>query len=94
MNPNLTAAGLLAAALLAGCATPPSRTDTAFGESVRQARAVQVIDPEASAKGGNPSVGVDARTSRSAIDLYQESFKAPQRAFDVLGIGGLKGGAQ
>lgn len=94
MNRNLSAVCMLAVSLLAGCAAQPSRIDVAFGESVRQARAVQTIDPEARAKGGNPSVGVDARTSRSAIDLYQESYKAPQRAFDVLGIGGLKGGAQ
>ena len=81
---------LAALPILSGCASSVSPTDAAFGESVRQARAVQTFDPDARSKAGDPSVGVDARLSRSAIDLYQESFKTPQRTFDVLGIGGFR----
>ena len=91
MNSKLSVPCLVLLGALAGCASAPSRTDAAFGESVRQARAVQTINPDAAARAGDPSVGIDARASRSAIDLYQESFKAPQRTFDILGIGGVKG---
>jgi hypothetical protein len=91
MNRKLSALSVLLLGSLAGCASAPSRTDAAFGESVRQARAVQIINPDAAARAGDPSVGIDARVSRSAVDLYQDSFKSPQRTFDILGIGGVKG---
>ena len=91
MKRTLVVVSLVSLPFLSGCATSASSTDAAFGESVRQARAVQTVDPDARSKAGDPSVGVDARVSRSAVDLYQESFKTPQRTFDVLGIGGLRG---
>ena len=77
------------ATLVCGCAnTPPSRYEQSFGEAVRQARALQLVDPAAS-RNTDPVTGVDGRAARAAIDLYQESFRAPPRSFEVLGIGGL-----
>ena len=80
--------------LLFGCASHPSRLDAGFGESVRQARAVQVVYPDRRVPADEP-VGLDARAATSVIDSYQESFKAPQKTFGILGIGGgLSGGGQ
>lgn len=92
MKTTLILGSFLAAAFLVGCATSTSPSDSTFGDSVRRARLAQTIDPDAGAKAGDPSVGVDARAARSTIDAYQDSFKTPQRTFEVLGIGGgLKG---
>jgi hypothetical protein len=84
-----------AAALAPGCAqlgpamggsTTPVH-DARFGESVRQARALQTIDPEAG-RSGNPVVGIDGRAGAAAIDRYHESFRTPPGAFDArIGTG-------
>ena len=78
---------LSAMPLVVGCASHPSKLDAGFGESVRQARAVQVVYPDRRVPAGEP-VGVDARASTSSIDVYQESFKTPQKTFGILGVGG------
>lgn len=73
--------------LFVGCASHPSKLDAGFGESVRQARAVQVVYPDRRTPVGEP-MGVDARAATSSIEVYQESFKTPQKTFGILGIGG------
>lgn len=94
---------VIATVLGAGCASDGSgvllpgatpRYDAAFGESVRQARALQTLNPEAG-QHGDPVLGIDGRAGSSAIDRYQESFKTPPRTFEVLNIGGTTvGGGQ
>jgi hypothetical protein len=95
MKSALMAAACTVAALCAGCATDPNQViggsatpayDARFGESVRQAQARQTIDPEAG-RHGDPVRGIDGRAGSSAIERYQDSFKAPPRTFDVLNIG-------
>lgn len=86
---------LSAAALLAGCATSATpRYDSAFGEAVRQARAQQVVNPDAG-RNTDPVAGIDARAGRASVERYQESFRAPPQTFEVLNIGGssLTGGS-
>ena len=61
--------------------------DGAFGESVRQARARQLVNPEAG-RNTDPVAGIDGEAGRSVIDAYHKSFKEPPRTFNVLGIGG------
>ena len=81
--------------LLAGCAaldafpkTP--NLDRTFGDSVREARMAQTLNPEAS-KNTDPVLGIDGRTAREAYLNYQESFKQPAPAADVS-VSGSAGG--
>lgn len=96
MNTIRTTATILAGvATLSGCAMSSTpRYDSAFGESVRQARAMQVINP-AAGRTADPVIGIDARAARASIERYHDSFKAPAQTFEVLNIGGssLAGGS-
>lgn len=88
MNRPSLAFAALAVVLLAGCASSPTpQFDASFGEAVRQARAQQTLNPDAS-RNEDPVAGIDARAGKAAIDRYQESWRAPPRTFDVLNIGG------
>jgi len=88
MKQNLVAPAALAIALLGGCAASTTpRYDEAFGESVRQARALQTLNPSAGAN-PDPVTGIDGQAGRASIDRYHESFRAPPRTFEVLDIGG------
>lgn len=58
----------------------------AFGEAVREARLRQTISPEAGLR-EPPAPGIDAQAGVSAWRRYQESFRSPPPAAEVLGIG-------
>lgn len=76
------------AGLLVGCATPATPNyDASFGEAVRQARALQTLNPAASSN-TDPVVGIDGEAGKASIDRYHESFRAPPKTFEVMGIGG------
>ena len=76
------------AALLGGCAIPATPSyDSKFGEAVRQAQALQTLNPDAG-KNTDPVTGIDGESGKAAIDRYQESFRAPPQTFDVFNIGG------
>ncbi|GMV03683.1 MAG: hypothetical protein KJZ98_03005 [Burkholderiaceae bacterium] len=81
----------LAVALLAGCAgLPPVETrrlDAHFGDAVRQARAQQTLNPEAS-RNTDPVAGIDGVAAQNTIEQYQKGFKEPPPTFNILGIGG------
>ena len=86
--------GLVVAAALSGCTAiegahsgAAPRTLEAFGDAVREARSRQVIDPHAGV-GQFPVVGIDGQAAVSAWRRYQESFREPPPAFEVMGIGG------
>lgn len=83
------------AMLLGACAVPATPSyDAKFGEAVRQAQALQTLNPEAG-KNTDPVTGIDGRSGAAAIDRYQESFRSPPKSFDALGIGGeLQGSTQ
>jgi hypothetical protein len=88
---SLCAIATLCAGCAAGTAGPIGAAatpafDARFGESVRQAQARQTINPDAGRQ-SDPVVGIDGRAGATAIDRYQDSFKAPSRSFDVLNIG-------
>ena len=85
-NTRIHAVALLSL-IAAGCTVPATpKYDAAFGESVRQATAMQTINPSAGAN-ADPVTGIDARSGRSAMERYHESFKTPPKTFEV-GIGG------
>ena len=64
------------ALMLAGCSTMPSRTEMDYGNSLRMAKAAQIVNPEAG-KNLEPVMGFDGRAGWHAIDKYQEDFKKP-----------------
>lgn len=76
-----------AVATLAGCAGTTPTLDARFGEAVRLARAQQTLNPDA-ARNPDPVAGLDGRAARSAMERYQDSFKAPPPTFNVINIGG------
>ena len=73
--------------LLGACAAATPAFDSQFGESVRQAAALQTLNP-AAGRDGDPVAGIDGRAGRSAIERYQESFRTPPPTFEVFNIGG------
>lgn len=79
---------LAALALLSGCTSVTPVADSHFGEAVRAARAAQTLNPQASATNRDPVTGLDGRAGATAVERYHDSFKAPPRTFEVLGIGG------
>jgi len=90
MKRMITAVSTLAAWVLLGtaCTTPATPSyDARFGEAVRQAKAMQTLNPEAG-KNADPVTGIDGESGKNAIDRYQESFKAPPQSFEVFGVGG------
>lgn len=90
MNSTILRAVVIAAlsALLGACAVPATPNyDTKFGEAVRQATALQTLNPDAG-RNTDPVTGIDGESGKAAVDRYQESFKAPPRTFEVFDIGG------
>ena len=80
------------AVLLGGCvASGTPNYDARFGEAVRQARALQTLNPDAGRE-RDPVAGIDGQARKAAIDRDQESFRTPPRNIEVLGIGGGSGG--
>ncbi|MCM5572084.1 hypothetical protein M6I34_16325 [Burkholderiaceae bacterium FT117] len=82
----VTLAGLTL--LLGACANPATPSyDAKFGESVRQAQALQTLNPDAG-KNADPVTGIDGEAGKAAIDRYQESFRTPPKTIEVFNIGG------
>jgi hypothetical protein len=86
-----TQAVLLVAVLASGCAATP-HYDKRFGDAVRQARVAMTIHPDAG-KTGDDATGMDGRSAREATARYQDSFKEPPPATNVINIGGTIGSA-
>lgn len=76
--------------LLAGCASSVTPNfDAKFGNALREAKLNMTINPDA---GQNPdqALGMNGKTAREAIILYQGAAKAPPPAVNVINIGGGK----
>ena len=76
-------------ALLSACVSTTPVLDANFGNAVRQARAAQTLNPNASAN-RNPVLGIDGKAGAAAQERYQESFTTPPKTFEVLNIGGSR----
>lgn len=91
---NQFAATALLAGLLAGCAsTTTPNYDMRFGDAVREAKRKMTIDPDAG-KRPDPVAGLDGKSARESILLYQETFKVPPPAVNVINIGGGLGSSR
>ena len=79
--------------LLTGCASVTPHYDARFGEVVREAKQKMIINPDA---GKNPDqvLGMDGRSARETIILYQGTYKAPPPVVNVINIGGGIGGGK
>ena len=78
--------------LLAGCASSVTPNyDAKFGNAVREAKLKMTINPDA---GKNPDqvLGMDGKSARETIILYQGTYKTPPPAVNVINIGGGIGG--
>lgn len=78
---------LVAAALVqaTGCAPVAPRVDAEFGKSFTALKALQTLNPDASANTANPEM--DGRAAKEAIDRYYKSFAAPAPHQNVFTIG-------
>lgn len=78
---------------LAGCAAVTPNYDAKFGNAVREARLKMTINPDA---GKNPdqALGMDGKSAKEAITLYQGTFKTPPPAVNVINIGGSIAGGR
>jgi hypothetical protein len=85
---NITTLAL--ACLVTGCAVSPDY-DAKFGDAVRTARLAQTLHPGAAAN-RDEALGLDGRSAGSALERYQDSFKAPPPSFEVINIGGALSG--
>ena len=80
---------LLAALAASGCAATPN-LDRQFGHSVAQLRQRQMLSPQAGAN-RDPVAGMDGKASREALIQYQNSFKTPPPAVNVINLGATLG---
>jgi len=74
-----------------GCSHVTPNYDARFGDAVRDAKRKMTLNPDAG-KDGNPVVGMDGRAARESMREYQESYKRPPPAVNVINIGGAIGG--
>jgi len=72
-------AGLLAVAVLAGCAPTTPRFDAKFGDAVNQAKAQQTINKDAS-RNTDPVAGIDGQAANAIIDRYHKVYESPTPA--------------
>ena len=63
---------------LCACAPTTPQFDKQFGDSVRRARAQQIMNPQAG--GDAPVNGVDGAVARESIGRYRSSFRGPPPA--------------
>jgi hypothetical protein len=66
-----------------GSSTPA--LDQQFGESVRQLRTAQTLDPDAAARNLGKTTTLDGQAASQAAGRYQDSFKEPPPTFTILG---------
>lgn len=70
-----------------GCSKAPSRVDANFGESVRQAKSSQILDPDAG-KDLEPCEGLDGQAAKTVMDKYREGFKKKEKEKAIISIVG------
>jgi hypothetical protein len=83
-------AGLLAVAVLAGCAPTTPNLDAKFGDAVNKAKAQQTLNPDAS-RNNDPVAGIDGQAANDIIDRYHKSYQTPTPASSGA-IGTITGG--
>lgn len=91
MNARTLLLPLTTAAMLTACGSTTPHYDARFGQAVRDARLQMTINPDAGKTQGvgpDAAIGMDGRSTQHAMDRYEQSFKSPPRAVNVINIGG------
>jgi hypothetical protein len=70
---------------LCACVPTTPQWDKQFGDSVRQTRAQQIMNPQAG--GDAPVNGVDGAVARESIGRYRSSFREPLPAPTPMAVG-------
>jgi hypothetical protein len=84
----------LAAISLAGCAaTTAPGYDSRFGDSARQLKAQQLLDPRAPTRNAQTTPPTDGRTLREAAERHVDTYRAPPPS-NVINIGVGGGGSR
>jgi hypothetical protein len=88
---GITLAGAALLILLAaGCATEPTRLESAYGTSYHFARVSQTLSPTA-ATNLAPMAGLDGKAAKHVLERYYEMFeKPPPPPAFVISVGGIK----
>jgi len=74
--------------LLTACSTVTPNYDKKFGLAVTDALEKQTINPDAGKKIDQVS-GMDGKSARESMLLYQGTFKEPPPVVNVIDIGGM-----
>jgi len=82
-------AGLLAVAVLSGCAATMPNLNAKFGDAVNMAKSQQTINPDASLN-TDPVAGLDGQAANAVMDRYHKAYESPAPASS--GAIGLTGG--
>lgn len=88
---NMTLAVLLAS-VMTGCATQTPQLDDKFGDAVTQAKALQIINPDAGLNAQSPD-GMEGKAANAVMDRYHDSYKNPPVQNNVFTIGIGESGA-
>ena len=73
--------------LITACAPVTPNYDARFGAAVRDSKMAMTISPNAGSS-QDPVAGMDGKASREALIHYQNSFKTPPTAVNVINLGG------
>ena len=92
MTRTLTALIIAPLLTLAGCNSMTPNYDQHFGEALRNAKRQMTINPNAAIDNPGPAPSLDGMAARETMQRYQESFKTPPQAVNVINIGGSIGG--
>lgn len=85
---------ILVSSLLASCATTTTPNyDRRAGDALRSAKLAMTINPDAGKTAEAPD-GLDGKAAKEAAGRYQNSFKAPPPAVNVINIGGSIAGGR
>ncbi|NMM78733.1 hypothetical protein B2J88_10385 [Rhodococcus sp. SRB_17] len=79
--------------LLTGCASVTPNYDAKFGDAVREAKLKMIINPDAG-RNSDQVLGMDGKSARESMILYQGTYKAPPPPVNVINIGGGIGGGK
>ncbi|MFV9645748.1 MAG: hypothetical protein ACNYWU_08005 [Desulfobacterales bacterium] len=70
---------------MSGCAGAPSRSEAHYGESFRQAKYNQILDPGA-CKNLEPQEGLDGQAAGKVMDTYRKTFEEKEEARPIIAI--------
>ncbi len=83
--------GLVATAALVGCVSPAPDLEENFGDAVNQAKAQQIINPDAPGN-TDPVTGIDGQAANAIVDRYHKTYETPTEApsgsIGSIGAGG------